>query len=466
MAKVKELVGRHIYLIVTVILLCMTCLIASIPGIASKIIAVVFFACSVYVGVKLVYRKWSPEVVFHMFMDGYVIFRLPGLLYHKDTFFAFFEARHGIQDWSRADIVMRKGQLLGSEVKWGPVQVVAHDDNYRCANPVPIIDRETNTIMVIFILLVPGTRCCDFIGKKFDQKINIVKSTDWGETWSREDITDCVLGSSDASFYASGPGHGIQLKSGRLVVPGKFNLKPEASQKASRLNTCDHSMIIYSDDHAETWTRGGHVPYHEDGYLRAIHTCEATILELQENQLCMNSRTLHPEHPRAQAFSYDGGLKFEPPQLPGNLVEQAYNECGYVNPARGGAPGCQGSLLGFPAPRITSSTQQMAPLIETHQTWALFSNPATRYLRFKMGIRLSKDGCQNWSKPWTIWRMASGYSDMAFISNPQEAGEEQEGQVQKAPSRESHELKFGILFESGLFFSGRLYPLLCLMQRK
>ena len=64
-------------------------------------------------------------------------------------------------------------------------------------------------------------------------------------------------------------------------------------------------------------------------------------MELKDGELCLNSRTLHPEHPRAQAFSYDSGLNFEAPQLPENLVEQAYNECGYTNPARGGAPGCQ-----------------------------------------------------------------------------------------------------------------------------
>ena len=59
----------------------------------------------------------------------------------------------------------------------------------------------------------------------------------------------------------------------------------------------------------------------------------------------MNSRTLHPEHPRAQSFSYDGGETFSHPELPDNLMEQAYNECGYVNPERGGAPGCQVMII-------------------------------------------------------------------------------------------------------------------------
>ncbi len=36
-------------------------------------------------------------------------------------------------------------------------------------------------------------------------------------------------------------------------------------------------MVLYSDDHGETWHRGGHVPYHEDGYKRPIHTCEAQV---------------------------------------------------------------------------------------------------------------------------------------------------------------------------------------------
>ena len=78
-----------------------------------------------------------------------------------------------------------------------------------------------------------------------------------------------------------------------------------------------------------------------------------------------------------------------------------------------------------------------------------------------MSVRLSKDGCQNWSKPWTIWQMASGYSDLTLISTPvmeqerqeeQEQNEEQEQKGSTHPSVESDQLKFGILFESGLFF--------------
>ena len=61
MAKVKELMGRHIYAILTIFLVFITVLFASIEGIAPKCVAALVFICAVLVGAKLAYRRWSPK---------------------------------------------------------------------------------------------------------------------------------------------------------------------------------------------------------------------------------------------------------------------------------------------------------------------------------------------------------------------------------------------------------------------
>ena len=32
-----------------------------------------------------------------------------------------------------------------------------------------------------------------------------------------------------------------------------------------------------------------------------------------------------------------------------------------------------------------------------------------------MAVKISKDGCRTWSKPWTIHANATGYSDLAYF---------------------------------------------------
>ena len=53
-----------------------------------------------------------------------------------------------------------------------------------------------------------------------------------------------------------------------------------------------------------------------------------------------------------------------------------------------------------------------------------------------MSIRLSTDGCQTWSKPWTIWDLASGYSDLVQYENTDK-------------NKDSKGPMFGIVYENG-----------------
>ena len=45
------------------------------------------------------------------------------------------------------------------------------------------------------------------------------------------------------------------------------------------------------------------------------------VVELANNTLCINSRTLNADQPRAQAFSNDGGETFGAPELANQLIE-------------------------------------------------------------------------------------------------------------------------------------------------
>ena len=72
MTGTKELIGRHIYAILSVVLLCLALLLSITTrhgfGVGT-VIAILLFICSVCVGAKLAYRRWSPEGEWSLVID-------------------------------------------------------------------------------------------------------------------------------------------------------------------------------------------------------------------------------------------------------------------------------------------------------------------------------------------------------------------------------------------------------------
>ncbi|XP_072016017.1 sialidase-2-like [Amphiura filiformis] len=372
--------------------------------------------------------------LFHENSEGFAVYRLPAIVYHQQTFLVFCEGRKGTADSSISQIVMKRGHLNGTKISWDQtLTVVAKINGTRLANPVPFVDKDTNTIFVAYNVLTAGITEPMFLAQDhYNQSILLIKSQDLGVTWSEpHNITDETLGRMHPVpiFYAPGPGHAIQMKSGRLVMQGNYYYREiNSTHKTYKSNTTDHGVVFVSDNHGQNWRPGGFVPYAEDNKGHAIDTSESSVVELANNTLCINSRTLSKSQPRAQALSTDGGDSFGSPVLVKELTEP--ENIGDV------ASGCEGSTLGFTAPKNwTKYGQVKSSASDKEQPWVLFSNPADPFIRIFMSIRLSTDGCQTWSKPWTIWDLASGYSDLV--------------QYDDANNKDYQGPRFGIVYENG-----------------
>jgi sialidase-1 len=75
-----------------------------------------------------------------------------------------------------------------------------------------------------------------------------MRSQDDGATWSPPvEITSSVK-APDWTWYATGPGIGIQTRDGRLVVPANH---------AEARTGIHRSHLIVSDDGGKSWTLGG-----------------------------------------------------------------------------------------------------------------------------------------------------------------------------------------------------------------
>ncbi|NXX73037.1 NEUR3 protein, partial [Spizella passerina] len=221
--------------------------------------------------------------------------------------------------------------------------------------------------------------------------------------------------SPDWATFALGPGHGIQLRSGRLLVPA-YSYHIDCKQCFGQLcKTTPHSFAFYSDDHGRAWRFGEFIPNLQSGECQLVSVDE----EDGSNVLYCNARS--PLGFRVQALSTDDGAVFHGGQLVQRLVEPPH--------------GCHGSVIGFPAPLVP------APFFQA-PTWILYSHPTSPMSRVNMGVHLSTfpRDAESWTEPWVIYEGPSAYSDLACLQLPQ----------RDAPLAGGTATAFACLYENGV----------------
>uniref|UniRef100_A0A452U1V1 exo-alpha-sialidase n=1 Tax=Ursus maritimus TaxID=29073 RepID=A0A452U1V1_URSMA len=338
-----------------------------------------------------------------------VTYRIPALLYipRAHTFLAFAEKRSTSKDEDALHLVLRRGLRTGHSVQWGPVRPLmeATLPGHRTMNPCPVWEQKSGRVYLFFIC-VRGH----------------VTDRDAGCSWSEvRDLTEEVIGAEVKRWatFAVGPGHGIQLQSGRLVIPAYayyipywffcFRLPCKAKP---------HSLMIYSDDLGTTW--------HHGRLIKPMATVECEVAEVIGRAgvpvLYCSART--PNRCRAEAFSINHGEYFQRPALSSQLCEPPH--------------GCQGSVVSFRPVDILQVSQdphgrdaspiQQTPLLDSSpwlgqeagplsESWLLYSHPTSKKRRVNLGIYLNHTplGAACWSRPWILHCGPCGYSDLAVL---------------------------------------------------
>ncbi|MDP6930379.1 MAG: sialidase family protein [Planctomycetota bacterium] len=318
--------------------------------------------------------EWE-NTVFESGSDGYHTYRIPALIKTKTgSLLAFCEGRiSGRSDSGDIDLLMRRSTDFGQS--WGPMQVVWNDESHTCGNPCPVIDRETGRIILLMTHNLGDDHESEIIAGKSrgTRTVWVTHSDDDGLNWSPPRNITAKTKQADWTWYATGPGVGIQLASGRLVVP------------------CDHieadtknyySHTIHSDDGGKTWSLGGR---------SGPQMNECQVVELADGRLLLNMRNYKRSEHRARgiAFSEDRGQSWSTPRWNDALIE----------------PRCQASLISFPA------------LNDDRGTCLLFSNPAHENKRLRMRIKLSHDSGKTWPLGRTLHEGPSAYSCLALLAD-------------------------------------------------
>ena len=308
--------------------------------------------------------------VFQSGRDGYHTYRIPALVVAADrSLLAFCEGRKTSRaDHGDVDLVLRRSQDGGRS--WSRLQVVFEIGNtskITIGNPCPVVDRQTNRIWL------PFTRDND--------RVYITSSADHGKTWEPPREITRMVKAADWTWYATGPGTGIQLRrkpyAGRLVIPCDHRVRGAGTRANST-----RSHVIYSDDHGQTWQAGQATDWRMN---------ECAVAELADGQLLLNMRSNRGKQRRAIAWSRDGGQSWSPPIEDETLIE----------------PVCQASLI--------ATAHQRTP------GCLLFCNPASTSQRARLTLRASRDAGRTWSSGRVIDPGAAAYSSLAELPN-QEVG--------------------------------------------
>jgi sialidase-1 len=330
--------------------------------------------------------------VFPPGFNGIARYRIPGIVVTpKGTVLAYSEARrNNSSDWGEIEIHLRRS--IDGGKTWLPSQHIAHsakriEGNPRKAeggereqtvnNPVAIVDRQTGNIE--FLYCVNYARCFS------------MRSVDDGLTWSEPvEITasfEPFRKKYDWKVIATGPGHGLQIKSGRLVVPIWLAYGNVGDHKPSASGT------IYSDDHGTSW-HAGEIAFPDEGEFGDPN--ETMITELSDGRVMLVARSVSSANRKLISHSPNGATGWTRPFFHDQLWE----------------PICMASIVAHPSKpgTLIFSNPHSLELDKDGK-----EKPAGRGKRKNLSIKLSNDDGKTWAVNKTLDAGPSAYSDLNVL---------------------------------------------------
>ncbi|GAA3509090.1 hypothetical protein FHR32_008786 [Streptosporangium album] len=227
-----------------------------------------------------------------------------------DTILVATEGRHEVCDAGPRDLLVRRSHDGGDT--WEQTQtLVASVGGQSWGNPAFVVDRTTGGIFLFYMLSVrlpENTGCSGDIGDLY-----MISSADGGRTWSEPREMSGLFDHFpyDWALHGPGPGHGIQLDNGRLLL--------NCSHRRVIIgNTVEQRYYgvasIYSDDHGETWQTTSEVPVSVDYPIN-----EARVVQRSDGTVLVNGRAASGgNRQRIVSVSADRGLTWSPPRLDGS----------------------------------------------------------------------------------------------------------------------------------------------------
>ncbi len=257
------------------------------------------------------------------------------------------------------------------------------EDQNGCSDPNILVDRATGEIIVSAVWThgKPGTHQWKGRGSEpglelaRSSQFMMVRSGDDGKTWSKPENQTAKLKNPAWHLFAPGPGNGITMKDGTLVMP-------TGGRDEKGL---PFSNLMWSKDHGKTWTLSSPA---------RSNTNESAVAELSDGSLMLNMRDNRNRkdksrtNGRAVSVTADLGKTWKVhPSDHGSLPE----------------PVCMASLISH--------------RLKDGRAVLFFSNPHHKSRRQNMTLQMSLDDGKTWNKPVLLDRNGGAYSSLVMVND-------------------------------------------------
>lgn len=358
-------------------------------------------------------------------VDGY---RIPGIVItSKGTILAFAEERSLLGDADPKSIVLKRSidgaqswsnniyiEKCNGEYWLNHLNEIDPVDNKEkkevWTNIAPIVDTETGRIFFFYSLsegVVSGQNLQRYT------KVFYKTSDDDGLTWSkRNEVTDILNAKENGmpnkdenanwitdvngfpcdflgrAFHMPGPGHGIQLLDGRLLLQ-VWNRTALGSLENGEIPIQERNYgicTIYSDDHGDSWKYGSAFGHN------GLNMNESRMSELANGDVYLNARYVtrksgQKNNYRITAISHDKGIKWEGIKIDKNFL--------LSNPCDAGLIALKGKV--------------------GDKTLLLYSKNESLEGRKKLVVRLSYNEGKTWPVVKVVDEGPAWYSDLAEL---------------------------------------------------
>ena len=257
------------------------------------------------------------------------------------------------------------------------------EDQNGCSDPNILVDRTTGEIIVSAVWThgKPGTH--QWRGRGSEPGIELsrssqflmVRSADDGRTWSKPENWTAKLKNPAWHLFAPGPGNGITMKDGTLVMP-------TGGRDEKGL---PFSNLMWSRDHGKTWKLSS---------LARSNTNESAVAELSDGSLMLNMRDNRNRkdksetNGRAVSVTSDLGKTWKVHSSDhGSLPE----------------PVCMASLISHK--------------LKDGRTVLFFSNPHHKSRRQNMTLQMSLDDGRTWGKKILLDKKGGAYSSLVMVND-------------------------------------------------
>jgi len=310
-------------------------------------------------------------------IGGYATYRVPGIITTKrGVLLAYCGERKDLSkgDWSPADALLRRS--LDGGKTWEPSKRIAGNGKDLTDNVVAIADKKTGEVI--------------FLYQKNYSRVFTISTRDDGKTFSAErEITpvfDEFKGEYPWNIATPGTGHGIQLRTGRLLA-SIWIANGAEHPDGTRGHAPAAVATIYSDDHGKNWHRGA-IAARETADITSPN--ETVAVELADGDVMLNIRSGGNQHLRAVSISKDGISHWSSPTYDSTLFD----------------PICDAGILAVPVAKGKRAI--------------FFTNPDSRdipkndKLRFRQNltIKMSVDEGKSWTHQQILDPGVAAYSDL------------------------------------------------------